>query len=259
MDATKLEGIRAKLQRAETQLGELRSQLKIGWEQHLYGIDTRDDLESHETVVVLLKPRLLFVGYSVVICEVVHQMRSALEHIVWQMVPNPRQGVTGFPVFTLERKDLAHPGKRYYESHGLRMIDGIDPAAEALIRSLQPFATATDQRLRLLNEMWNWDKHRLLNTMVVAPRAFSPWYRYLDSGRQVFLPTLPIPEIADGAEIARYAHPADFMPGKVQMEAEVEIAIRFIDAGPADGQSPEELLAGLLQFTKGIVDRLVAI
>lgn len=214
---------------------------------------------THETVVTLLKPRRVFVGYSVIVGEVVHQMRSALEHIIWQMVPNPQDGVTGFPVFALEMKDPTNPTKQYYEGRGLRMIKGIDATAEAIIRGLQPFATGADQRLNLLNEMWNWDKHRLLNTMVAIPRGISPFFRYLETGRIQFSPIIQIPDIDDGEEIGRVPHPSDYVAGEVRMEAEVLITVRFVDAGPADGQSPEELLTGLLKFTTSIVDRLAAI
>jgi hypothetical protein len=250
------EGAQAKLKRAKHHLEEFESRLKTDWNKNLYGIGTRDDLGTRETVVTLLKPRALFVEYAVIVGEIVHEMRSALEHVVWQMVPNPVEGRTGFPVFTLEKKDPANPNRGYYEGQGLRMINGIEPLAEAFIRKLQPFSTGTDQRLALLNQMWNWDKHRLLNTMIGFPRAISPWYHYLETGRRLFLDLVSVPELDHGAEIGRLPHPADFIPGKVRMEAEVEIAIRFIDAGPADGESPQELLASLFQFTESIVVRL---
>ena len=256
MGSNDFQGTRAKLDRAEQHLDELRAQLKIGWEKHLYGISTYDDLGSHETIVTLLKPKSIFSSYSVIAGEIVHQTRSALEHVIWQMLPNPNKS-SGFPVFTLEHKDPANPKKGYYEGQGLKMIEDINPAAQTLIRSVQPFATGTDHRLNLLHEMWNWDKHRLLNMMVIYPQAISPFYRYLSDNHISILPTIAVPEIDDGAEIARVPHPHDFVPGKVQMEAEVGIAIRFADAGPAVGESPEEFLANLLKLTRDIVGRLI--
>jgi hypothetical protein len=256
METDPLESARAKLDRANNQLRELKEQFRIGWDKHLYGINTYEDFGTHETIVIIVKPRSLFVDYSIRVGEIVHHMRSALEHAIWQMVPNPSQGRTGFPVFTLEHKDSADPNKRHYERDGLRMIDGINPAAATLIHSLQPFATGIDQRLSVLNDMWNWEKHRLLNMMVIFLNAVAPWWRYLSDGRALALPAFSVPtDLDDRAEITRIPHPSDFVQGEVQMEAEVAVSIRFTD-GPAKGKSPEEFLLSLLDFCSSTISAL---
>ena len=251
-----LESARAKLHRADNQIRGLREQFHAGWDKHLYGISTFEDLMTGETVVTVAKPHSLFIDYSIKVGEVVHHMRSALDHAVWQMVPNPKEGVTGFPVFTLKDRDPVEPKKRYFERHGLRIIDGINPAAATVIRNLQPFATSKDQRLRILNDMWNWEKHRLLNMMVILPQGIAPWYRYLIEGHIRTLPFINIPaDLDDGAEIARVPHPSDFVQGEVRMEAEVAISIQFAD-GPAKGKSPEEFLTSLWKYAIGVIDAL---
>ena len=249
-----LQSTRAKLDRAKQHLDEFKAQLNIDWKKQKHGIVMHDDFKSRETIVKIAKPRALFIEYSITVGEIVHQMRSALEQLIWKMVPNPKEGTTGFPVFDLERRDPANPDKRYYDRHGVRMIKGINPKAATIIRGLQPFATGSDQRLHLLNEMWNRDKHRLLNLTTVLPLAISFYYAYPD-GRSERGPYINVPDLDDGAEACRIPHPANYISGKVKMQAQVAFSLQFTD-GPAKGKSPEELLNSLLRFATDIVHRL---
>jgi hypothetical protein len=134
------------------------------------------------------------------------------------------------------------------------MIDGINPAAATIIRRLQPFATGSDQRLHLLHEMWNWDKHRLPNVAVVLGKAVSFFYRYSD-GRSECGPYINIPDLDDGAEACRIPHPANYIPGEVEMQPQVAFSFQFTN-GPAKEKSPEEVLNSLLGLVTDIVHKL---
>ncbi|MEX1100869.1 MAG: hypothetical protein WEF05_03005 [Actinomycetota bacterium] len=99
--------------------------------------------------------------------ELVHDLRSALDHLVWELVlaeeaeappfPIPRDSSwlgVGFPIcFSPES----------WESSWKRRIWGIHPQAE-LFRALQPYVTGPNDPVReplaVLHNLWNIDKHR---------------------------------------------------------------------------------------------------
>ena len=104
---------RATLDRAEKQLSEL--------------IDTHHDFESHETAVTFFRASVLFVGYSVMVGEVVHQVRSALEHIICRLFPIPRTGSRVSLFWHSEGKTQGRCTTQAGE-----MLDGIDPVTHTV-------------------------------------------------------------------------------------------------------------------------------
>jgi hypothetical protein len=95
------EGCRAKIDRAKFHLEKLTSDVRAA-EGDLYGIVVYDDPNTGERVVKASLPKALFLGFSVVAGEVVHQARSSLDHLVWGLLTEsgaPKGRKAGFPVF----------------------------------------------------------------------------------------------------------------------------------------------------------------
>lgn len=247
MVSNPLEGARAKLDRANYHLERLKHKIDSDRADDAYGISFSHETQTDEVVVRALMPRKLFIHYAIIAGEIVGQARSALEHAVWEMVPNPIEGRTGFPVFRLERDPAVRSqAKRNYERNGLRMIEGINPAAAAIIKAEQPFgADYQTNLLYVLNELWNRDKHRLLNFCIVYLQGIA----LLWGDWPVITPPA---EVKDGTELYRGPHP----DREVEMRAEVALSdIRF-DGGFLDRQPVAELLARLIHFSQSIVDDL---
>jgi hypothetical protein len=120
-----LESARAKLDRANYHLEQLKRELWEGKGAYGFRFLYERSGEEMDLVVYALIPRDLFVHFSIIAGEIISHARSALEHAVWEMVPVPKQGVTGFPVFRVE----SGVKNRDYNSRGVAMIDGINPAA----------------------------------------------------------------------------------------------------------------------------------
>jgi hypothetical protein len=97
--------------------------------------------------------------WPIIVGEIVHNLRSALDHLVWELVivetgKSPVTNKTGFPVF-VDQDGFNGRGKDPF----LKGV-GIEPMA--FIETTQPFATGErkDSPLWHLHELSNWDKHR---------------------------------------------------------------------------------------------------
>jgi hypothetical protein len=240
MPSNPLESARAKLDRANYHLEQLKTELgrdgaygfRLNFEPNTYG--------GRDLVVRALIPHALFVRISVVAGEVIHHARSALEHAVWEMVPAPDR-VTGFPVFTVESD---------YDRKGVVMIQGINPAANAIIRGLQPFGRDYSNQLYILHKLWITDKHKLLNTCIAYPQGMSLIYTFPDGGFDASNHVSVSPDVEDGAEL--------FRDSNAPMNVLGEGAMTFVefDDGLVKGQPVAEVLTRLFQFANDVVDRL---
>jgi hypothetical protein len=116
-----------------------------------------------------------------VIGDVIHNLRSALDHLAWEIaVPSVRtrmpRGVA-FPIFFEETKAFKDVLKRLRSEF------------HALIESAQPFQSGDlHHPLWLLDKLWNTDKHRSLHTAdfmfsqgpddPTNPFGYASWSRY---------------------------------------------------------------------------------
>jgi len=237
-----------KLDRADLHLKELRDEVNSGKHQ-AGGIGYRIDYEKQQ-LVVFTEPNDVGLRWSAIAGEVVHQSRSALDHIVWDLIVdngNTPPDRSGFPVYWEEAK---------YNDGVDGMIGGINEQARRIIDGLQPFGPdyASDP-LYLLNEMWNRDKHRLLNINTFAIQALRVSFRFPDRWRAIMVnfPEGPLPE---RAEIERRDLGFD-LPREVPVYGSVAVNHKFV-GGPADGKSFLGTLSELRKFTKSVVDKLVA-
>lgn len=248
-----LETATAKLDRAQHHLNQLDSDIRRDRNNKVYGISYDRDSKTGEWIIRALLPQAPFIHYSIVGGEIVGHARSALEHAVWDLVPSPAPRKTGFPVFIAQTKaDAAALGEKdYYEGKGLKMIDGMNPAAKTIIRGLQPFGpNYKADRLYILNELWNVDKHRLLNSCVHYLNAIQLMYTLSgqSSDRCIAIPN----DVEDGAELFRFSGDA------VNVQAEVDTSEIQFDGGLLDGQPFFELLSRLFNFSKDTVEKLRA-
>lgn len=104
--------------------------------------------------------------WGVLIGEFVHNLRSALDHLVWELVIHatgdpPTSKKTQFPIFQTPEG---------YESRSEPYIRGVSSAAEAMIRATQPFNALEPAKnpLWMLHELSNFDKHRTLHVTAMA-------------------------------------------------------------------------------------------
>jgi hypothetical protein len=177
-----LSGCRAKVKRAERQLTAL-NRLVVA---HCSAPAKRNakPIEFHpEANVFALRfdRRPPPIRWGVLAGEIVHNLRSALDHLVWQMVlangGQPQEGALGhsFPIWL----DGPKPGTTFAASvtkPRVGKLRGVHPDHVALIEQLQPYMrlrlpgeSVSAQPFAVLDDMWNRDKHRLLHGMRMTP------------------------------------------------------------------------------------------
>ena len=106
--------------------------------------------------------------WSAMIGEIIHNFRSALNHLVFQLVILQTGTASDssrlqFPIFEI-KPDFVRGC--FDKSGNPTTLDGLGVDAIALIKSLQPFATGEGKMSPLwhLHKLSNWDKHRSIYT-----------------------------------------------------------------------------------------------
>ena len=251
-----MESANAKIDRANHYLRQLNEEIKADGAAEKYGVSFHHESQTDEVVMRALMPRALSIRYSLAVGEIVGHARSALEHAVWHIVPTPIEYRTGFPVFRFKTKgDTIRPGDRYYDRHGLRMIDGINAQASAIIEAAQPFGPDYHAKpLYLLNELWNTDKHRFLSFCASYPEIIALNYMPLPLGSARFDQRfIKMPRrVKDGTELFRELHPGPNM----KVVAEVAFSGIVFRSGPAPAYQVSDLLRTLIDFADGLVKDL---
>lgn len=159
-----LDAIDAKTNRARTRL----SQLKLDIERYFSSPEVRDRIkvesfDKEEKFNVTLGSADYpheFVEWSVTIGEIVHNLRSALDHLVWQLVRDnggQPSGANMFPIVSLANRDD-------WERISKNKLKGVSDAMKERIKRIQPFVVLGPPydvtALSKLHHLSNVDKHR---------------------------------------------------------------------------------------------------
>src|SRR5713101_158737 len=159
-----LDGCRAKIHRARFHIGELGEMVRAFVEHSPYNVHLAVDEAANEVVFTAVANPLFSptsITLTLIAGEVAHQLRSALDHLVWQLViantGQPPQGTRSqFPIFKTEAG---------YDQRAADMIEGVSANAATRIRAAQPFhAGAHAERVLtwVVHELNNTDKHRII-------------------------------------------------------------------------------------------------
>jgi hypothetical protein len=107
---------------------------------------------------------------GVVVGDIVHNLRSSLDHLAWQLAlirtSSPKQS-TEFPIFIDPKSG---PGKKGFDPYGRKKIRDLPDGAQKLIEAVQPYSLTAAGRgslLWLLQKMSITDKHKI----ILAPVA----------------------------------------------------------------------------------------
>jgi hypothetical protein len=158
-----LEGVRLKVARAEEHLEALRVECSTYLDNRPYEPVRQSQSEDHNEDLLIWKvhhkPPLRL---SVIFGDLLHNLRSSLDHIAWQLVltnggtPNKK---TRFPI-------LLNRG-----SNSPTVAGGISPKAATLLEGIQPYNNASgvphEDPLYVLSTLNNIDKHREFNIAVL--------------------------------------------------------------------------------------------
>jgi hypothetical protein len=171
-DPAALNGIVLKVNRAFEHLSVLETEMSAWNEGRHYRFTP--EVKAHGAKylfrVVYLDP--IPIRWSVMLGEVVHDLRSALDHVVYQFTIDYKRRVlddTGFPICTTRQawEQMNRKTESGFDTWtGLHKIRGIGPGPHAFIEALQPYPKRRRpamKSLRDLHGLWNQDKHRLVH------------------------------------------------------------------------------------------------
>jgi hypothetical protein len=250
-----LDGCRAKLKRAEEVFDELSGSLLRFLESRPYISEGGFDLASSEWVLRFRVRESPPLRWGVLIGDVVHNMRSALDHLAWQLVllnaaqPTTR---TQFPIYGDEAA--------YRRESAQQVVDGISDDDKAAIEELQPFrhprGADKPHHLSVLQELSNVDKHRVVHTTLVqtAGSQFRIYGLEDVSGIRDLRPQFGVLE--DGAEIVRIGVVAAGASPRLQVDAELDLDVVFADDESAVyDESVLGVLLELREYVGAIIDR----
>ena len=203
-----------KLDRAEKHLVELAGRIDVvDVHSGLYRVEGPEKAEGYEDVWVFRlhvtpdpDPEL-----AVVVGEVLHNTRAALDHIAVALVPRGRRYSASFPIAMADPwKDTAtyacvhdDPRQRFESA-----VRGAPKDAVALIKEAQPYASTAGPSelhpLGLLSSLENADKHRALSVVTWGLK---------DVSAVILVDGLPMPPMPqkpglydDGAVIASFRY-----------------------------------------------------
>ena len=108
------------------------------------------------------------VELSLLVGDCVHNTRAALDHIAYQLASNFTKTLSDS-----EAKSVGFPIAREPVNFNPGAIRHVDPSAQSLIKSMQPYNGGDWELLALLHDLDRIDKHRELNLSVACTEEIS--------------------------------------------------------------------------------------
>jgi hypothetical protein len=215
-----LDGVRAKLQWAYQHLQNINNDIIVGKKVRVHPNAIRVSAETDTSGPVVERrvvfhvrgnPPALDLSFSIQVGETIHQLRSALDHLVYELIilktKKPPTFHSAFPIVGCGRMNKKGwiTAADLYANNVQTLKQNISPTAMTRLDDLQPFklnaASRDTDALWILSELDNAYKHRLLRLMVHRIVEYRAKLRSGSIERTVnFQPDI---RFEDGAEIGR--------------------------------------------------------
>jgi len=256
--ADSLAKVRAKIKRANKHIQDAKSIIEAFRNTDPYGVRVEIDLESGHKIQRVHQRAPVPEELSLVIGDAVHNLRSALDHLAWQLVEkngNTPDRHTCFPIYDAPKvgKAAANP-----------KIKGINPAAATILETVQPYQAGYGN-LRMLHDLDIIDKHRLVLVAAIGLSSIaSPVIDMQKTGGQAVTFQICSPQafgpdssamLEDGTIIGAVI--AGMMPEQDQ-KFNLSFDIAFCDPQIVKGKPVIEVLAQLAQLVDGVVSQFAA-
>jgi hypothetical protein len=216
------EGAVGKIVRAKYQLRDLEDRFATLAKTKPYRLAEQFDLRPGEKIgdyrYVVKDVSLRKREWGVLIGELVHNLRSALEHTIYAAAKSP-SGDTQFPIFRTHVDWEAKSGP---------MIHSVPEKVVAIIEEAQPYHVPDPSRhvLAILNRLSNYDKHRLLHTTALTIKSAQPGFRATRDIAKVHEIEF-MHRIEEGATLVRISLEPDGPEPEVEMYGEFVLDVAF--------------------------------
>lgn len=167
----RIDAVKSKIERAKKHIRDLDLVIRAFVDSQPYSIGAKSHpvKEIHHTTLYVASVQNIPASISLIVGDAIHNLRSALDHLMWQLVEaaggTPDENIA-FPIY------WGTDGIQKYQSKtGNREIQKIGPTALNLLRAAQPWCSG-DNTLRSVQELDIWDKHRLLILTQIGYRGW---------------------------------------------------------------------------------------
>jgi hypothetical protein len=241
--APELEGVREKVGRAQLHLVDLNSRamstMNTKGEIIPPKVEVNDKGRVQRTTFRYPKPRPLDPTLGLIVGDCIHNLRSCLDHLVYQLAILNGAGPdaaskTSFPIYLRQ--------KVFQDVIADKVAPFVHATAIAEIEKLQPYKTLDPENCTLwkLSQLDNIDKHRLL--LVVAQEFRLHSYTITVGGERLsgVTPDSKWKPCVEGAEMLTLE---TIGGGEMNMQAEIATAVKFSNTAPfCDGHIVEDVL-----------------
>lgn len=156
-----LDSLVLKVERATKHILELESEYDEFRRQNPYNIGFKDDAQTGDRICHLEAVRPIPKAFSVVIGDVLNNLRAALDHAVYALVQVGQPGA-------VSPKDIYFPicgSSAEYKARFARVMPGLRTDAIKAIDTVAPYVGGAGEYYWHLARLNNIDKHRLLLTI----------------------------------------------------------------------------------------------
>ncbi len=157
-------GIEEKLIRADENIRNLDSEVARFFEKCKYPVLPKLEDKRHSEAVEYFKKLLIPIRFSVLSGEIVHHLRSCLDHIIWELSDDPTRNFKDGRYLEFPILDTRPTPENKFTRYD-RKIQGVQHSgALKLIEKLQPYNSVTPhtELLWVIHDMDRTDKHREL-------------------------------------------------------------------------------------------------
>lgn len=253
-----LDGCRGKLARAEELWDELGVSLVEFLDPRPFQTEGSFDAGPSEWVVYFRVNEEPPLRWGILIGDVVHNLRSALDHLAWQLVllnggePSWR---TQFPIYNDEEGFRRAQG-------GQSQISGMSDEDQQLVEELQPFQHPAGEEkphhLVVLQSLSNVDKHRVVHTTLVQTAGSQFRIHGLEDVSGIAGIAPQFGPLVDGAELARIGVVADGPEPRLTVDAELDLDVVFADEdSPVYDENVPGVLLELREYVGELLGRFV--
>ena len=259
MRDTDFSGVYAKIHRAEKHINNFKYAADTLCNEAKKNIERQVSADVDEQRWVYRGPTPeVPIEWSVVIGEILYNLRSALDHLVWQLVVLNGEIPGRHNEFPIAADHEAWERQR---AHSLK---GVSQRHQDLIVGLQPFSVRIGvpirvSRLKVLDDLCNVEKHRHLVAAVVASTGIDRT-KQLALSEQLELSSaevksplagiVPNVQVTDGAVLARFNNP----DSPLNVDFQVDVRLGGEQQPLTSGLPlPTMLEKHLLKTVKGVV------
>lgn len=257
-----LDGPRLKLSRADQQIDSLRADLRAALDAHKNEpwLDLKGETHNGQPAITLYVTKLpsFSTDISLTIGEIIHNLRSSLDHLAWALVPaSTLRGLT-----RIQRIGIEFPmvrSRARYQSSVSRRLPDVDSDHLATIERYQPYRRAPAGRaVRILQALSNTDKHRIIVPTLFYPIGFRFNLKFKGAKEGERITRLaPGRRLTVGAPLLTWTFSA--RPSDVSVDLEVTASPGFPTSvvRPAPGNTFEDV-GGTLRVIYNVCDEILS-